>query len=193
MRISCYTFFLATLILLQACNQTNQYNQKTKTLDSLNGALNLKLKELEKTDTAMLQRCITRFTYYRQFFKQNLKDTLTKNEADNLQRFYESGKNLQTFWSNRFTILSRASLINSQQSKLATDLKNKTINPEESEPYLKREKESTTELIDAANLQLKIYYTGLEEFKTSLREVESLIRTRNKGELPTIIKDTVAL
>jgi hypothetical protein len=193
MKIVYYILLLATMLLLQSCNQTNLYNQKTKTLDSLNGALNLKVKELEKTDTALLQRCITRFTYYRQFVKQNVKDTLSKNEADNLQRFYESGKNLQSFWSNRFTILGRASLINSQQSKLTIDLKSKIINPEEAEPSIKREKEATTELIDAANAQQKIYYMSLEEFKTSLHEVENLIRIRNKGELPTIIKDTVAL
>ena len=180
-------------MLMLSCNQTEKYNQKTKTLDSLNGALNLKVRELQKTDTAILQRCILRYNYYRQFIKRNINDTLNKNEADDLQHFYASGKSLENFWNNRFTILSRASLINSQQNKLSADIKNQTIEIKEAERFLYREKQATAELIDAANEQQKIYYTGLEEFKTSLKQVENLIRQRNNGELPTIIKDTLAL
>lgn len=193
MRISFYTAVLVLALLTQACNQNELYTQKTKTLDSLNGALNLKVEEIKKTDTAVLQRCMARFTYYRQFINQNINDTLSKPEADNLLRFYESGKNLQSYWSNRFTILGRASLMNSQQNALALDLKNKTIRAEEAGQFIAREQEATRQLIEAANTQQKLYYTGLEEFKTSLREVENLIRTRNNGELPRIIKDTVDL
>ncbi|MCC6372600.1 MAG: hypothetical protein IT236_16470 [Bacteroidia bacterium] len=193
MRVFGYTLLVLTLCLLQSCSRTDLYNQKTKTLDSLNGALNLKVKELQKTDTALLQRCILRYNYYRQFVKQNINDTLTKTEADNLQRFYESGNNLEAFWSNRFALLGRAALMNGQQNKLSDDIKSELVDLPELEKFIEREKAATTQLIDLAASQQKSYYTALEEFKNALREVENLIRARNKGELPTIVRDTLAL
>lgn len=193
MKVLQHSLLLLLLVALQACNQNDAYNQKTKALDSLNGALNLKVRELEKTDTALLQRCITRYNYYRQFIKQNVNDTLTKSEADNLQRFLSSGKNLENFWSNRFSILGRASLINSQQTKLATDVKNHAVDIMELEQFLMREKLATSEILEAATAQQKVYYSSLEEFRIALQEVENIIRLRNKGQLPTIVKDTVAL
>jgi outer membrane murein-binding lipoprotein Lpp len=192
MKSICYTALLAVL-LLQGCGHAEQYNQKVKSLDSLNGALNLKVKELQRTDTALLQRCITRFNYYRQFIKQNINDTLNKREADNLQHFYISGKNLEVFQSNRFSILGRASLLNSQQNRLAQDIENRTMEVRTAEQYLNKEKEATAQLIEAANAQQQLFYGSVEEFKGALSGVEELIRSHNKGELPKIVKDTTSL
>jgi hypothetical protein len=47
--------------------------------------------------------------------------------------------------------------------------------------------------IDAAYQQQKLFHSSLEEFKNALPGVELLIKSRNKGELPTIIKDTITL
>lgn len=193
MKIVCYTILICCGLILVSCNQSEQYTQKAKTLDSLSGALNQKIKELEKTDTAILQRCITRYNYYSQFIKQNVNDTLSKDEADNLQAFDASGKNLQSFASNRFIILARAALINSQQAKISEEIKNKSASIEQLTGYILREKEASAEIIEVAAEQQKAYYSSLEEFKISLKKVEELIRVRNKGQLPTIIKDTLAL
>ena len=194
MRSVCYTLcFLLATIFFGSCNKTDLYEQNAKTLDSLSGAINSIVKELKDVDTLVLQRSITRYSWYKEFIEQNVNDTITKEEADNLQDFYASGKTLEDFSFNRKMILLRASLINSQLTKLATDIKNKSLSQEQVLNYSQFEKEEAGKLIGVGYGQQKLFHSGLEEFRTSVKGVELLIRSHNKGELPTIIKDTVSL
>ena len=101
------------LILGQSCNKAENYAEKIKTLDSLGGAMNSRMLELQKVDTILLQKSINRFVYYKEFIELNIHDTLDKIEADQLFDFYESGKNLKNFQNNRNLLLSRSVLIHS--------------------------------------------------------------------------------
>jgi len=103
-------------MIFQACNKTDIYAQKAKSLDSLGGAVNNMLNELERIDTIPLQKAITRFNYYDLFIQQNLSDTVDKSNADNLIKFYESGKSLERFLTNRKIIMLRAKVIIAQLS-----------------------------------------------------------------------------
>jgi hypothetical protein len=188
-----YIFCLSWIILLGSCDQNDVYTQGSKTLDSLSGAINSMVSELNKTDTIALERSILRFNYYKQFIQQNIHDTIEKNDADNLQHFYISGHNLESFASNRKIIVTRAKLVNSQLEKLNTDIKNRAVQTEELSNYSYLEKQHAAGLLDAGYAQMKVFHSGLEEFKNSLRGIEALIRSRNNGELPTIVKDSVAL
>jgi len=185
--------FLLTVVFFGSCNGAGKYEEKEKTLDSLSGAINSIVKELKNCDTLVLQRSIARYTWYRQFIEQNVSDTISREEADNLQHFYTSGKTLENFSQNRKVILARSVLVNSQLLELAKDIKNKTMSPEQLSEYTQYEKKQAAILIEAGYEQQKKLHAGLEEFKNSLKGVELLIRSRNKGELPTIIKDTVSL
>ena len=179
--------------LFQSCNRNDVYASKTKALDSLNGAVNVLVKETEKTDTVILYKAISRFTQYKQFIQQNVKDTLTKPEADFLQQFYTSGKSLQNFELNRRSIKARVNLINSQLEKLKTDAKNRSISEEKLIEFTNTEKKEVNNLIEAGQNQQQLFYTGLQEFKTALKGVEDLIKVRNNGQLPTVVKDTLSL
>lgn len=191
--ISYTTCLIIAIVFFGSCNRAGMYEEKEKTVDSLSGAVNSIVKELRNSDTLVLQRSIARYTWYRQFIEQNVNDTITLEEADNLQHFYTSGKTLENFSQNRKVILARAILINAQLLELAKDIKNKTQSQEQLLAYSQYEKNQAAILIEAGYQQQKQFHAGLEEFKNSLRGVESLIRSRNKGELPTIIKDTVSL
>ena len=169
------------------------YEQKAKTLDSLSGAVNLVLKELQNVDTLVLQKSIFRYVWYKQFINANINDTISKEDADNLQNFYASGKNLENFSTNRKLILTRAALLNSQLVTLSQDVKSKTINEKTLQYSSVYETVEAANLIESASKQQKVFHSSVEEFKNSIRGVELLIRSRNKGELPTIIKDTVSL
>jgi len=194
MKISVYTScFLCAIFFFGSCSKAGLYEQKSKSIDSLSGAINSIVKELEKIDTVVLQRTVTRYIWYKEFIQQNLNDTITKEEADNLQQFYKSGQNLQNFVESRKKILDRAVLINSQLTKLSEDINTKAINTEQLSDYSADEKNEARKLIETVYQQQKLYHSGLEEFKNSIKGVELLIRSRNKGELPTIIKDTVSL
>ena len=194
MRLFFHILFLCALTsLVGSCDKTDVYEEKSKTLDSLSGAVNSMANELLKVDTIVLKKSVARYTWYKQFIQQNITDTITKTEADNLQHFYASGQNLENFSENRKQILLRATLVNSQVLKLTEDIKSKKPNKEQVIKFTGHEKLEAAKLIEAGYLQQKLYHTGLEEFSTSLKGVELLIRSRNNGELPIIIKDSINL
>ncbi len=179
--------------LFQSCNRVDIYAVKTQSLDSLSGAVNSSAKEVDKTDTVILDKAISRFNQYKQFIQQNVKDTLTKAEADFTQQFYTSGASLENFATNRRSIKARTNLINSQIEKLKTDAKNRSITEEKLIEFTNQEKKEAGNLIEASQKQQQLFYTSLQEFKTSLKGVEDIIKARNNGQLPTIIKDTLSL
>ena len=179
--------------LFQSCNRVNIYQAKSRSLDSLSGAINALVKEVDKTDTIILEKAISRFKQYKQFIQQNVKDTVAKTEADFLQQFYTSGNDLQNFSINRYSIKARTSLINSQLEKLKLDVKNRSIPEEKLIEYTNQEKKEADHLINAGHDQQKLFYTSLQEFKTALKGVEDLIKARNNGQLPTVVKDTLSL
>lgn len=186
-------FMIGILTLVGSCNKNNVYEQKSKTLDSLSGAINSMVNELQKTDTLLLKRALNRFNWYGQFIHQNINDTITKSEADALQHFYSSGQTLSSVLQNHKKILAHASLINSQVASLSLDIKNKHSTPELIIRFTEREKTEAAHVIEAGYYQQRLFLTCMEEFGTSLKEVEHFMRSRNNGELPTIIKDTINL
>ncbi len=179
-------------MLFQACGKQDVSAQKIKTLDSLGGSVNSMVNELERTDTVLLQKYLARLNYYTKFIRENVHDTITKEQADNLRHFYEGGQHLQAYARNRRLIIKRARLVNSQLLKLSADLKEHN-DPGFFSKFILLEKEEAARLTGAAQQQQEKFHSGMEEFKNSLRGVEDLIKSRNRGELPTIIKDTIVL
>ncbi|MBL7921115.1 MAG: hypothetical protein JNJ40_12430 [Bacteroidia bacterium] len=179
--------------LFPSCRHNDFYADNIKALDSLSGAVNALVKEDLKTDTVILAKAISRLEQYKQFIQQNVKDTLTKIEADFLQQFYASGNSLQSFELNRRLVKARVNLINSQIDKLKHDASAKVISEEKLNEFTNTEKKEANRLIEAGHNQQQLFYTNLQEFKTALKGVEELIKARNNGQLPTIIKDTLSL
>ncbi len=180
-------------LFFQSCNSNDVYAEKIKALDSLSGAVNALVKEADKMDTVILAKAISRFIQYKQFVQQNVKDTLAKTEADFLQQFYKSGNDLENFNVNRRSVKARIALVNSQLEKLKKDAGNRSVTGEKLIEFTNQEKKEAGNLIDAGHNQQQLFYTSLQEFKTALKGVEELIKARNNGQLPTVIKDTLSL
>ncbi|MBX3165190.1 MAG: hypothetical protein KF900_11995 [Bacteroidetes bacterium] len=196
MKFAAYIICCTILIVFFACNKSNASTEQLKTLDSLNIVANmisaeLKSAELKKADTILLKHRLTKFFQYKQFIKQNINDTISKMEADNLQHFYNGGKNLQAYQANRLALISRANLISSQLNKLSSDKKNNALSEEQFSIFLTQEKTEILKLLQVYAVQSQLFYTSLEEFENSILGVETLIKSRNHGVLPTIVKDTV--
>jgi hypothetical protein len=192
-KICCYTFLLLALVVSQGCGKKDAYSKQIKTVDSLSGALNALVKELEKTDTLLLQRSVARFNDYSKFIEQHIRDTILKTEADNLQHFYAGGYCLENFVTTRKTLLARTVLVRSQLMKLARDIESHSAEPETLTRFIEHEANEAGSLMEVGYEQQRKFHAGFEEFKNSIHGVENLIRSRNRGELPTIIKDTVKL
>jgi hypothetical protein len=187
-----FSVFAFTLLFL-SCSDNGLQEARLKTLDSLSGALNQKLVELKQVDTVILQKALSKYSNYRQFIQQNVDDTLKKEEADHLQQFYGCGKNLLDFSVNRKSILARGALIDSQLNKLILDIKENAADQEKVSEFTSKERTGAEQLIKISFGQQQLFLTNLQEFKLSVSGVEKLIRSRNSGRMPTVIKDSIPL
>ncbi len=185
------TFFIT--ILLSSCLKNETYEKQIKTLDSLSGALNQKLIEIKQVDTFILKKAIIKYNNYKQFIQQNISDTINKIEADHIQQFFVCGKNLLDFSENRNAILARGDLINSQLNKLIHDAKENVIDEDKLIQFSNQEKNNAEQLIKNSFGQQQLFQANLQEFKLSLSGIETLIKSRNRGQMPVIIKDSIPL
>lgn len=194
MRRCCHSIvWLVCVFLFGACNRQNIYDEKAKTLDSLSGALNAAIKELRAPDTVSLQKASKIFEHYKKFIRLNVSDTIKKADADVLKHFYASGTNLTGFSGNRYSILERARLVNMQLVQLTADARNRSLESEQLVKFVEAEKAEANALIERSSQQKRMFYSAMEEFKSTLAGVEQLIKSRNNGELPTIVTDETPL
>ena len=183
-------FVLVLSFFFVSCGKSEEEERQIHSLDSLSGALNTKLQELNQLDTSLLKKAIDNFENYRVFIKENVNDTLTKEEGDQLQKFYLCGKNLISFKENRSAMLARGSLINSQLKKLMLDLGNGSVEYEKTQVYFLQERKGAEELIENCFGQQQAFQSALQDFRSSISNVESMIMKRNAGQLPKIIQET---
>jgi hypothetical protein len=188
-----HIFLFLVVAFFISCSNNSELSLHLKTIDSLSGSLNQKLSELQKADTIILEKALTKFNEYKQFIKQNVNDTLSKSEADVLQRFFTSGRNLEGFFINRKNIIARGHLVNAQLSKLVIDVEENTLDRNQLTEFMYAEKEQANDVIQKSFLQQQVFQTNLQEFKNTLPLIEELIKARNSNQLPTIVKDSTAL
>lgn len=193
MRWLVYSGILMIGLSVISCRQDTTTENTVKTLDSLETAINGMMLQMRKTDTALVEKSVSRFHYYRQFIKQNINDTITKTEADHLRHFYDSGTQLENFSLNRKNIIARASLAKTQIAQLTVDAKNGSLSAENMRMAEQREYSEISRVLEEGYEQIRICHSALQEFRYSLSAVELLLRSRNNGELPRIIKDTLSI
>lgn len=177
------------LVLFTSCTENKEQIQNRKTVDSLSGVLSTVISVSSKTDSVQLNKALLKFNNYNQFVKRIVKDTFSKADADCLQQFYKSGKNLMAFTENREAVLSRARMVQNQLSKLSEDLKNEVLNPNYEQRFLNEEKKQIEVLLTLSQQETNLFSSSLEEFKLSIKCAEELIRQRNKGQLPNVIEN----
>ncbi len=193
MKGTCIIVLISALFVLESCSIKNQVAAEVKRLDSVSIVLNSKLQELNKCDTALLERAITKFNNYSTFIENNISDTITKEEANNLQQFYQSGKNLKAFGENFKSLRSRTILVSDQIKKLMSDVANGSIPKKDFLSNYDNEVKAASQLIAATTNELKNNLNSVQDLKNSLLPVEELIRSRNNGQLPEAINSKVEL
>lgn len=181
-------FFLAT-----GCSVKKQVEAEIKKLDSLTIVLSTKLSELNKSDTALLTRAVIKFANYSVFIENNLTDTIGKTEANGLQQFYVSGANLKAFAVNRYSINTRANLVLDQVKKLTADVNNGLMSRDEFLKNYETESKAEMQLIQLTEQEIKNFNSNIQDFKNSIPSVETLIRSKNNGQLPSETNECVTL
>jgi hypothetical protein len=193
MRNTLAILICSTFLYLQSCSIKGQVANEAKRLDSVNIILNSKLQELNKCDTALLERAISKFNVYSTFIENNITDTISKDEANKLQQFYQSGKNLIAFKVNYKTLRSRTLLVSDQIKKLMFDVEQGSITKKDFLSNFENEVSAASQLISLTSNELKNNLNSIQDFKNSIVPVETLIKSRNNGQLPEAIRDKVDL
>jgi hypothetical protein len=189
-RLLCILF--SVVMLLSGCGDGKIYKQQAKTLDSLGGAIGGTIRSLSLIDTQKIDRCVIKFENYSRFILQDVRDTLDRSEADALQGFHISGKNLKALMMNRRAILSRCGQVSSQLDLLSTDVKERQASPDLLARHIELEKAAAVSLLESGRQTALDIQKNLDAFITSVHPTESLIRKRNAGELPVVINDNEA-
>ncbi len=184
---------LAALLAFQNCSIKGQVEVEVKRLDSVSIVLHSKLQELNKCDTVLLGRALTKFRNYATFIENNISDTITKEEANSLQQFYLSGKNLEAFSVNYKSLRSRTGLVSDQIKKLMSDVEQGSISKKDFLSNYDNEVKAASQLVALTTNELKNNLNSIQDLKNSLLPVEALIRSRNNGQLPEVINDKVEL
>lgn len=193
MKVSFIICCLAALMAFQNCSIKSQVEVEVKRLDSVSIVLHSKLQELNKCDTVLLERALTKFKNYSTFIENNISDTITKEEANSLQQFYLSGKNLEAFSVNYKSLRSRTGLVSDQIKKLMSDVEHGSISKKDFLSNYDNEIYAASQLVALTTNELKNNLNSIQDLKNSLLPVEALIRSRNNGQLPEVINDKVEL
>ena len=193
MRFPAAILALVMVFALSSCNDQAIYKHTAHAADSINGALSLAKQQLLQSDTIVLKKAITKFKEYSAFLALHVNDTLTKVEADNLQKFTQSGRQLEVFDMNRTVLAERANLISTQLIHLSQDCEKKANSADVLQAYYKKVLEQAQLVLTTSAAQLASFQGAISDFKSSLPGLEALLMKRNRGELPQVIKDTLPL
>ena len=182
---------LVLIIISQACGINELSKQRVKSLDSLQGAVNTAIQNLQKTDSVSLNALITKYQSYADFINSKINDTLSKSEALNLHGFFESGNFLQAYRINKQTLLQRLNLSNAQLANLGKDIQSHGYNDQLSDQYFKNEWNQTAALMSAFTTQQNAYFENYQKLSQVLPTITEIIKQHNHQHLPIVVESKI--
>ncbi len=182
-------FFL--LVLWSNCSQKALYAPAIKQLDSMAVVISGYEKTLRLTDTLQLAKAIQKWQVLNTFVSNNVLDTLNKAEAQSLKQFYESGHYLSLFSEKRKEVWQRCKIMQTQIAQLLQSGESETMGFTLFKNNVATEINALNKLAPVLTKIQQDYPTQLQNFRISTPAVEALVKARNKGSLPLVIKDTL--
>ncbi len=190
-------FFLLTILLVlnfcfSSCTNTRVYDKYVKELDSLKIVVEQATDNFKTVDSLNCYRISLKQSTYSVYLNQNLKDTISKMEAENLQSFYAAGKAINTYLMMRPKWLSDADLSIKQLTSLSHDLKSGSIEADEAVEFISTEKKQAEKIIEELKLNTEAIRSYIVIYTKSLPATEDMIKRLNNGLLPAVPKDQKA-
>ena len=192
MRILLCTLVLASVAALSGCNDRAQKRAHARTADSLAGAVSALADQLRNVDTNAIQTMISQYQVCMAFIDEHVHDTISRNQADQLQRLSVAGRQLQAFRKNRELLLARSSAVVSQLSALGADAASGSAGVEELESFIRTERSNAGTFTSLAVQELELYHSAVKQFGLSLPHVSELVRSYNQGRWPSVYADSAA-
>lgn len=189
------TAFMAGLVFVSlltvSCSRKALYEPSLRRIDSAIVIVSVYEERISSIDTHQLQKALQKWEVLSAFIQNNVSDTLTKNEAQALQQFYQSGQYLQLFLGKRKDLQKRCALMQLQLKRLMETGQTESLQVNQFNDNTNNELDvlkSTGLIIDKT---LSDYPAQLQNFRNSIPGVEALVKARNRGSLPMVIKDSL--
>jgi hypothetical protein len=179
-------------LFLWRCGHSHLYDKQTALLDSTKIVLQVKLNELKKAETNIQNLLFFKFDTYSRFLNSNLKDTIDKFQANALRAFISSGKVIKQFNESKAALIKQTETSINQIQKLSGDIKENQIAQNNIDNYFNKEKTEAEKMIEAIEQNIKALNLSLVNFKNSIPRTEDLIKQINHGQLPAVVKDSIA-
>lgn len=179
---------LINLLFLTSCKLSNPYQKQIKELDSLKIVVEESIDYFNKIDSSTCAGYLAKQQTYQSYLLQNLKDTLTKSEAENIQLMMNVGGPLKDYLNQRNEWLQEAKVSINQLNTLNQDLKNNTLDASEAVEYINNEKKHAEQVIQNLKTNTELIRKNLEIYKSVEQGTEATIKNLNSGNLPTIVQ-----
>ncbi len=131
--------------------------QQAASLDSLTVLLFEAEQNLQKIDALVVEQTYSAIQADINFIQKNLKDSVSKSQAQAFSTYAESRKNLKTFKEKRTQLVKEFEITEKQLKNLSADLKKGAIEKNKAAEYFVMEKEQASKLLfDIIDLQDRI-------------------------------------
>jgi replicative superfamily II helicase len=173
------------------CNNSHTYDKQIKELDSLKIVLQQSVSNFKTLDSAAIYEAYAKQYTYSSFINVNLKDTVKRSTADNLQTFYSIGKGMVNYLAMRPKWLEEANLSMKQLSDLSHDLKNGSVEVEEAVEFINEEKKEAEKIIEELTINTNVARSYMESYTKTLPSAEEVVKQLNKDALPVIERPVI--
>jgi len=182
---------VALTVYISSCKNSNHYAKQVKELDSLKVVLQEALVNFNTIDSAKCFKAYTEQFTYSTFINANLRDTVSRQTAENLQLFYSVGKNLVNFlaMSPKWKVEAKQSI--KQLTDLSHDLKNGSVEEEDAIEFLSEEKIEADKIIEELKTNTELMRYSLETFSKSLLTAQETVKKLNGGSLPELVTPSI--
>lgn len=178
---------VALTLFICSCKNSNHYAKQVKELDSLKVVLQEALVNFNTIDSVKCYKAYAEQFTYSNFINANLRDTVSRQTAENLQSFYAVGKNLVNYLAMSPKWKAEAKKSVKQLTDLSHDLKNGSVEDEEVVEFLSEEKIEANKIIEELKSNTELMRYSLESFSKSLPTAQETVKKLNGGTLPVLV------
>ena len=186
--------FLSTtlsIVFISSCGKSHKYDKSIKELDSLKIVVQQSVSHFKQLDSAASYNAYNKQYTYAKFIEVNLRDTVSRAVANDLQLFYSLGKSMVNYLAMRPNWQNEAVLSILQITNLTHDLQNGSVDDEEAVEFINEEKKEAEKIIRELNENTEIMYKLMQQFAQTITTAEDITKRINNGVLPQLVNPTV--
>lgn len=176
-----------------SCRNSHQYDKQIKELDSLKIVVEQALINFKTVDSTECTNAYSKQFTYASFINGNLKDTVDRKTAVDLQLFYMAGKTMRNYLAHRTEWINEANTCIAQLKNLCHDLKNNSVNENEAVDYILTEKNQAISTIGVLNQNTTVMRSTMDQYNQSVSSASAIaLKLNNDVELELVMPKITA-